>query len=208
MYISKLTRETNWDTIANFIRENGFGLLVNTDPAGVPHATHLPMTLVEKTPGEFVLRGHIARINPQWEWFEKNEGLAVFSGHHAYISSSWYEKERIPTWNYMAVHIHGSIRIQEEAAVVAALGDLMDHYEAASACPVHMSDIDDKTLRNNVKAIVGFEMSIRDVNANYKLSQNKKDADYYSVIAHLKALGDENSLRVAAEMEARRPSGK
>jgi transcriptional regulator len=55
---------------------------------------------------------------------------------------------------------------------------------------------------------VGFELSIREVNANYKLSQNKKDNDYYSVIAHLRALGDENSLRVAAEMEARRPAEK
>jgi transcriptional regulator len=208
MYTPKLTRETNWDTIANFIRENGFGLLINTDNAGTPHATHIPMTLVEKTPGQFVLHGHIARINPQWEWFEKNETLAVFSGHHAYISSSWYEKEKIPTWNYMAVHIHGTIRIQEEAEVVQALSVLVDHYEAASACPVHISDIDDKTLQNNVKAIVGFEMSIREVNANYKLSQNKKDTDYFSVIAHLRALGDENSLRVAAEMEARRSTEK
>lgn len=208
MYTPKHTRETNWDTIAGFIRENGFGLLINTDSAGTPHATHIPMMLVEKTPGEFVLRGHIARINPQWEWFEKNEALAVFSGHHAYISASWYEKDKIPTWNYMAVHIHGSIRIQEEAEVVEALGALVDKYEAASACPVHLSDIDDKTLGNNVKAIVGFEMSIRDVNASYKLSQNKKDTDYFSVIAHLRALGDENSLRVAAEMEARRPGSK
>jgi transcriptional regulator len=208
MYTPKLTRETNWDTIAAFIRDNGFGLLVNVDDAGVPHATHIPMTLVEKTPGNFVLHGHIARINPQWQYFSKGDTLAVFSGHHAYISSSWYEKEKIPTWNYMAVHIHGQIRIQEEAEVVAALGTLMDHYEAASACPVHITNIDDKTLQNNVKAIVGFELTVRDVNANYKLSQNKKDTDYFSVIAHLRALGDENSLRVAAEMEARRAAEK
>jgi transcriptional regulator len=208
MYTPKLTRETNWDTIAAFIRDNGFGLLINVDDAGVPHATHIPMTLVEKTPGTFVLHGHIARINPQWEYFSKGDTLAVFSGHHAYISSSWYEKGRIPTWNYMAVHIHGQIRIQEEAEVVAALSTLMDHYEAASACPVHITDIDDKTLQNNVKAIVGFELTITDVNANYKLSQNKNDTDYFSVIAHLRALGDENSLRVAAEMEARRAAEK
>lgn len=80
--------------------------------------------------------------------------------------------------------------------------------KTASACPVHITDIDEKTFQNNLKAIVGFELSIREVNANYKLSQHKKDTDYYSVIAHLRALGDENSLRVAAEMEARRPAGK
>lgn len=204
MYTTKLTRETNWDTIAGFIRDNGFGLLVNVDDEGTPHATHIPMTLVEKTPGNFVLRGHIARINPQCQWFERNETLAVFSGHHAYISASWYEKDKISTWNYMAVHIHGRIRIQEESELVAALGELVDHYEAASACPVHITDIGEKTFRDNLQAIVGFELTIREVNANYKLSQNKKDNDYYSVIAHLRASGDENSLRIAAEMEARR----
>ncbi|WP_420980988.1 FMN-binding negative transcriptional regulator [Chitinophaga sp. 30R24] len=208
MYTPSLTRETNWDTIAAFIREHGFGLLINVDDAGTPHATHLPLALVEKTPGNFVLHGHVAKVNPQWQWFGNGETLAVFSGEHAYISSSWYEKGKIPTWNYMAVHIHGSVRIQEEAEVAAALEALMDHYEAASACPVHISEIDEKTFRNNVNAIVGFELTVKEVNANYKLSQHKEDKDYFSVIDHLKALGDEHSLVVAAAMAARRSSAK
>ncbi|PSL47757.1 PaiB family negative transcriptional regulator [Chitinophaga niastensis] len=204
MHTPKHDQEANWETIAAFIRENGFGMLVNVDEEGTPHATHIPMTLVEKTPGNFVLHGHIARINPQWKWFTRSTTLAVFSGHHSYISSSWYEKEKIPTWNYMAVHIHGQMRVLEEKELIQSLEVMMDHYEAPSACPVHIHDITPKTLDNNVKAIVGFELEVKTVNARFKLSQTRNDNDYFSVIAHLRALGDENSLRIAAEMEARR----
>lgn len=204
MYTPKYYQESDWEVIAGFIRENGFGLLVNTDESNTPHATHIPLLLKEKAPGAFVLEGHIARINPQWQYFSRGKSLAVFSGAHSYISSSWYEKSKIPTWNYMAVHIHGHTRIQSEEEVIAALGELMKKYEAASACPVHINEIDEKTLMNNVKAIVGFEMAVEEVSATYKLSQNKKANDYNSVIKHLQELGTENTLKVAAEMEARR----
>ncbi|CAL1519905.1 FMN-binding negative transcriptional regulator [Chitinophaga sp. MM2321] len=205
MFTPRINKETNWDTIAAFIRENAFGMLVNVDDAGTPHATHIPVTLVEKKDGRFVLHGHIAKENPQWNWFTRGTALMVFTAPHAYISSSWYEKEKIPTWNYIAVHIHGAMRIMDEATLLQSLEVLMDHYEAPSACPVHISDITPKSLENNMKAIVGFEMDVQEVNARFKLSQNKNDHDYFSVITHLRARGDENSRRIAAEMEVRRP---
>ena len=204
MYVPKFAQETNWEVIANFIRDNGFGLLVNTDESNTPHATHIPMTLKERSPGKFVLEGHIARVNPQWKYFGNGKALAVFSGPHAYISSSWYEKTKIPTWNYMSVHLHGSINILEESAVIESLSALMNQYEAASENPVHLNDIDEQTLKNNVKAIVGFEFNIEEVNAAYKLSQNKLSTDYNSVIDHLKKSGNQDAIKVAAEMEARR----
>lgn len=204
MYTPKYNQEKDWDTIAAFIRENSFAMLVNTDPNGVPLVTHIPVELVEKTAGQFVLHGHVAKINPQWQSFTAGTTLVVFTAPHAYISSSWYEKEKIPTWNYIAVHVYGQIRIMETAELQHSLEQLMDKYEAASANPVHIRDIDDKTLHNNLKAIVGFELTITDVNARYKLSQNKHDKDYASIVTHLKETGEENALKIAAEMEKRR----
>lgn len=204
MYTPKYNQEKDWDTIAAFIRENSFATLVNTDLNGVPLATHIPVELVEKTPGEFVLHGHVAKINPQWQFFTGGTTLVVFTAPHAYISSSWYEKEKIPTWNYIAVHVYGQIRIMETAELQHSLEQLMDKYEAASAHPVQIRDIDDKTLHNNLKAIVGFELTITEINARYKLSQNRNDKDYASVVTHLKETGEENALKIAAEMEKRR----
>ncbi|WP_291914181.1 FMN-binding negative transcriptional regulator [Chitinophaga sp. CB10] len=205
MLTAKLNQETDWNKIEAFMREFSFALVVDTDENNVPQASHLPLVLKQKPDGKYVLQGHVARANPQWQYFGRQDTLVVFSAPHAYISSSWYEKERIPTWNYMAVHVHGKARILTDEELHQNLDELVTHYEAASKCPVSITDIDEKTYANNFKAIVGFEIEVRDINANYKLSANKKDKDYFNVIANLKEKGDENSLRIAAEMQCRRP---
>lgn len=203
MHIPKYNQEKDWQQISAFIKENSFGILINVS-AGVPLATHIPIALDEKPDGIAVLRGHVAKQNPQWEAFTSGTALAIFTAPHAYISSSWYEKEKIPTWNYIAVHVYGQLRLLSEEELLDSLSKLMNHYEAASAKPVSVGDIPDKELHNNLKAIVGFEMNISDVQARFKLSQNRNAHDYESVITHLKERGDEGSVKIAEEMEKRR----
>ncbi len=203
MHIPKYNQEKDWEQISAFIRANSFGILVNV-AAGTPVATHIPIELEENAEGSPVLRGHVARQNPQWEAFTNGPALAIFTAPHAYISSSWYEKEKIPTWNYIAVHVYGQLRLLSEAELLDSLTKLMDRYEAASAQPVRMEDIPRKELQNNIKAIVGFEMNISDVQARFKLSQNRNAHDYNSVITHLKEREDEGSKKIAEEMEKRR----
>jgi transcriptional regulator len=203
MHIPKYNQEKDWQQISAFIRENSFGILVNV-AAGTPLATHIPIELDEKNDGTPVLRGHVAKQNPQWEAFTSGTALAIFTAPHAYISSSWYEKEKIPTWNYIAVHVYGQLRLLSEEELLDSLSKLMHRYEAASAQPVSINDIPHKELHNNLKAIVGFEMTISDIQARYKLSQNRNAHDYESVITHLKERGDEGSVKIAEEMEKRR----
>lgn len=204
MYSPKYNQEKDWDTVAAFIRQNGFALLVSI-AGGLPTGTHLPVELEEKAPGEFVLRGHIANANPQSTTFASGQTfMIVFMDPHSYISSSWYAKEKIPTWNYIAVHIYGVLRIQTEAELVQSLSHLMERYESGSQNPVHMRDIGEKELRNNLKAITGFEISIDRVDTRFKLSQNRNDQDYFSVVDHLRASGNDHDARIAAEMEKRR----
>lgn len=204
MYTPKYTQEKDWNTVAAFIRQNSFGLLISVED-GLPVGTHLPIELEEKAPGEFVLRAHLAKANPQSRSFTSGQTfMAVFMDPHSYISSSWYEKEKIPTWNYIAVHIYGTLRILTEDELLHSLTNLMQRYESGSTHPVNISDIPEKELRNNLKAIVGFELSLDRIDTRFKLSQNRNDHDYFSVTDHLKAAGDDHSLRIAAEMEKRR----
>lgn len=203
MHIPKYNQETDWQQISAFIQENSFGILINVS-AGVPLATHIPIELDEKPDGSPVLRGHVAKQNPQWEAFTGGTALAIFTAPHAYISSSWYEKEKIPTWNYIAVHVYGQLRLLSEEELLDSLSKLMHRYEAASAKPVSIDDIPHKELHNNLKAIVGFEMNISDVQARFKLSQNRNAHDYESVIRHLKERGDEGAVKIAEEMEKRK----
>ena len=71
------------------------------------HASHLPVTVHEQDE-KIVIDMHMAKNNPQWKEFFDDEVMVVFSGPHAYVSPRWYEdEERVPTWNYAAVHAYG-----------------------------------------------------------------------------------------------------
>lgn len=204
MYAPKLHQEQDWETIAAFVRAHSFALLISIQD-GVPVGTHLPVELEEKSPGEFVLRGHIANANTQTASLASGQTfLTVFSDPHAYISSSWYEKDKIPTWNYIAVHIYGTLRILSEEELTASLTTLMNKYEAASKHPVTMADIGEKEIRNNLKAITGFEIAIIRIDTRFKLSQNKNDKDYASVIQHLQQTPSSGAREIAHEMLKRR----
>ncbi|MGN7721609.1 FMN-binding negative transcriptional regulator [Chitinophaga sp. 22620] len=204
MYAPRYHQEKDWDTIAEFIRRHSFALLISLEN-GLPVGTHLPVELEERSPGEYVLRGHIANSNPQSATFTSGQTfLVVFSDPHAYISSSWYEKDKIPTWNYIAVHVYGTLRIQSDEELITSLTALMNKYEAASEQPVSISDIGEKELHNNLKAITGFEITITRVDTRFKLSQNKNDKDYASVVQHLQQNPDSQSQEIAEEMLKRR----
>jgi len=108
MYIPKYFRVANADEVWDFVQKNSFGTIVTTNH-GKPIATHLPLQL-RKEEEDYYITGHIAYGNPQWKAFETSEDvLIIFQGPHAYISSSWYEKENVPTWNYQAVHVYGTV---------------------------------------------------------------------------------------------------
>src|SRR4051812_14263478 len=133
MYAPKYSRQENPEELKRFIRENGFAILFS-ELDGKPWATHIPLILSKDATR---LTGHVSRANRQWKNFENGkEVLAVFSGPHAYISSSWYDHENVPTWNYIAVHVTGNIRTIEGEALLDHLKELVDQYEINSPNPV------------------------------------------------------------------------
>jgi len=89
MYVPRHNRLDDRDQLLAFIRRYSFGTLV-TMLDGAPFATHLPF-MVDVESGEFVLKAHLARANPQWKSFGNGDALAIFTGPHAYVSASWYE---------------------------------------------------------------------------------------------------------------------
>ena len=118
MYIPKTYKNENPDEIRAFLKANGFGILVN-QTNGKLWATHIPMILDTDDNGNEILHSHISKLNPQAEGFTENDQvLAIFSGSHSYISSSWYDHENVPTWNYSAVHIYGRIKIVEQESAL------------------------------------------------------------------------------------------
>ena len=202
MYIPELYKNENQEDIQNFIHQNGFGILVNqTD--GKFWATHIPLLLEEKD-GKQNLVGHVSRENPQAESFKTNdEVLAIFSGAHSYISSSWYDHENVPTWNYLAVHIYGKLKIHSLDETIEALKRLVNKYEAKSEKPIRIEDLSNKTMLQ-ARGIVSFEIEITAIEAKKKLSQNRDDKNYKTIISKLENSNDFQSIEVAKEMKKNR----
>lgn len=196
MYIPKYFKVNNTEDIWNFVQENSFGTVVTTEQ-GKPIATHLPLGFSKK--GEhYYITGHFAYGNSQWRTFESCEDvLVMFQGPHAYISSSWYSRENVPTWNYQAVHMYGKASILEKDELVQELTIMLEKYEKHRENPVLWDKLSPKLLESELKGIVGFKIKVEDIQAAYKLSQNRNETDYMNIIDQLQNEENVNAKHMA-----------
>ena len=199
MYIPDIYKNENLEEIIGFLKENSFGILINQQNGNIA-ATHIPLELEIRENGKQYLVGHISRENPQWQSFENDDRiLAIFSGVHGYISPSWYDHENVPTWDYVAVHIQGKIKIIEGQKVIDSLKELVDKYESEVENPTKIEDYSKKTMLQ-VRGIVGFEIEITKIDAVKKMSQNRDDKNYNNIISELEKSEKNADKMVAIEM--------
>lgn len=205
MYIHPLNKWEDEPEIVDFIRKNAFATLIS-QVDGKPWATHLPFVLGKNNSGEPVLSGHIAKANQQWKSFSENEEvLVIFQGPHAYISSSWYNHENVPTWNYLSVHVSGKIRMIEGEELMDHLKSLTDIYEQGRPNRVRVETMNETYVAGQLRALVGFEIKIEEVKASAKLSQNRDDVNYHHIVEKLEESEFPLDKEVASEMKKRRP---
>lgn len=199
MYIPANYQNKNLNEVRSFMEEHAFAILVS-EVDGKPWATHIPLELDLEEDGTEVLVGHIAKANPQWRGFDDKEVLCIFNGPHTYVSSSWYGDEEVPTWNYIAVHVYGKLRILDQEALLQSLHKLVDKYEKASEHPLSIHQLSPKTMRQ-IRGVVGFKIRIDEIQAAYKLSQGREH-DHPEIIKNLEKR-DPGSQAIAKEMQNR-----
>jgi transcriptional regulator len=205
MYIHPLNAWENEPEITDFLRKNAFATLV-TQVEHRSWATHLPFVLDQNPSGEPILLGHLAKANRQWKSISANEeALVIFQGPHAYISSSWYNHENVPTWNYLAVHVYGKIRLIEGEELMHHLKTLVDEYEHGRPNRVHVETMSESYVAGQVKALVGIEVKIEEVQASAKLSQNRDDVNYHHIVKKLEESPSPMDRELGEEMRKRRP---
>ena len=200
MYVPKMFNVTDLDEIHAFIEANSFATLVTTEK-GRPIATHLPLEM-KKQGEDYYLTGHLAYGNRQWRTFD-TEVLAIFQGSDAYISSSWYEQEEVPTWNYQAVHVYGQVTIIEKKELIEDLTLMLTKYEENRDHPVLWDTLSSELLEKELKGIVGFKIKVNEIQAAYKLSQNRNNKDFRNIIEQLRYEGNQKSEQIAKEMDKR-----
>lgn len=204
MYIPRLYRNTDIDAVKEFIRHHGFAILVS-QAEGRPWATHIPLHLGKNEDGREVLTGHVSRANVQWKSFpEDTEVLAIFTGPHAYVSSSWYDHENVPTWNYVAVHVYGKVRIISGEQLKDQLGKMVEQYEVGMEHPVKLENMSAHFVEKEMKGIVGFEIAITEIQAASKLSQNRDEKNHQRIVSELERQHDPGASEIARRMKERK----
>jgi transcriptional regulator len=182
MYIPKHFAINDSAEIDRFITENGFGELISS-VNGALFATHLPLLY---SPAKRLLRGHIARANPQWQELAGQRVLVILSGAHGYISPSWYSDPGVPTWNYQAVHLTGIATFTDDpSSLHEIVTGLTAQYEARLPAP-WTPDYDAAKLRG----IMGIEIAIENIECKYKLSQNRSAIEQARATEELRRAGN------------------
>jgi len=175
MHPNQVFRQTAQDRSLAFASERGFGILA-INGAERPALAHVPFILLD---GGAAVGLHLVRSNPIARQLKDPVAatLAV-SGPDGYVSPDWYEAgDQVPTWNYVAVHIHGALELRPQDE----MRDLLNRQSAAfekripGKTPWTLSKLTPATERRMMRMIVPCRLSVRDVQSTWKLNQNKPD---------------------------------
>jgi len=174
-------------------------------------ASILPMVFHPSEGANGILRGHLARGNPQWRDISPDvAALVILDGPDSYITPAFYETKRatgkdVPTWNYTTVQARGTLTVHHEPEwLLSHLRALVDRQEAGRPEPWSVDDPPEGYVATQSRAIVGLEMAITSIEAKRKLSQNRIAVDFEGVIAGL-SMGSPREQAVATEMRRESP---
>ena len=175
MHPNPIFRFSGAERNLSFARERGFGTLI-VSVQNRPLISHIPFLLAEDGSAvEF----HLVRSNPIVRAAKEPIGavLAV-SGSDGYVSPDWYGTEdQVPTWNYVAVHISGTLSDRP----ADTLKDLLDRQSAffeeklLPKPPWTTDKMSPDALHKMMRVIVPFRMEISGIEGTWKLNQNKPE---------------------------------
>ncbi len=159
-----------------FAAERGFGTLaVNADPA--PLLTHIPFVLDQDTR---TVDLHLVRSNPIVPILKSPQNVVIsVTGPDSYVSPDWYNAPNlVPTWNYVAVHLRGTLTRLPQAQLATVLNRLSENFETRLLPkPVWTSDkVDPESLAKMMRILVPFRLEISNIQGTWKLGQNKPTA--------------------------------
>jgi transcriptional regulator len=183
MYV-KPQEQRDLSTLLRFVEETSFGVLVTS--GNRLEAAHIPFLLASKepTPGTVAtLQCHVAKANPIWRDLDGAEVLVILQGPDAYVSPSWYPSKArhgraVPTWNFVAVHARGTSRVIDDSTwLYQHLSDLTDRHESGRPKRWRISDSPGSYIEAQMRAVIGVEIGVTQLEGKWKMSQNKDRED-------------------------------
>lgn len=208
MYVPAHFAPPDDDTVRDLLRHHGAADLVTSTAEGII-ATLLPFVYdegSEAVDGRRRLLGHVARNNDHWRVPAVGEALVIVRGPDAYVSPAWYPSKWehgrvVPTWNYVTAHVYGELVVHDDPTWVEALvRRLTGKHEGRRSEPWAVDDMPAQFLAGQLRAIVGVELLVSRVEAKFKLSQNRPDADIAGVLDGLETQDEPDAQGVARAM--------
>jgi transcriptional regulator len=192
----------------SFARDRAFGVLA-VAAGDFPMLAHVPFLLSDSGA---VADLHLVRSNPIARALKEplSARIAV-SGPDSYISPDWYGvTDQVPTWNYVAVHLTGTLELRPQDE----LRDLLDRQSAMyedrllPKPPWKTSKMTGAILDKMMRMIVPCRMAITGVDGTWKLGQNKPEAVRVGAAEHAKTygFGSETGLLAALMLGAGKKS--
>src|SRR6218665_3520599 len=204
MFIPKIYKSEDQELMKKIIKENAFALLISDKEK--LSATH-SMFLLNENDENFYLETHISKANFQAKVLkEGDEVLCGFLGAHSYISSSWYEKTNVSTWNYEAGQIRGKVKVMSDEELYQHLKKLTFKYEKVQKCPMFVENMGEELVRKEMKGAFGINIYPTEIYIANKLSQNRKDNDFENIILNLEQSDFTNDKKIAELMKKNRGS--
>jgi transcriptional regulator len=156
------------------IKQYPLGMLVSAKD-DESFITHIPIIYNDET-GKLV--AHIDKFNPQLETLTAGaEVTAVFKGPDTYISPSIYTTQQLPTWNYIMVHVKGTITlINDPDAAKETMIAMTEFLEQPKQ--KFVLEKENKAMKRLVNYIQAFNITITNWEGKFKLSQDKNVQDY------------------------------
>ncbi len=205
MYNFSSFKEKDPQVVLDFIRQHPFALIAGCDENNRPVATQIPV-FIERRNHKLYLTGHMMKQTDHHKAFQKNpNALCIFTGRHTYVSATWYANpHQASTWNYMSVHVKGVLRFLNDAGLIEVLRKTSLHFENNDPRSTTTFDNLPADYTNRLmKAIVGFEIEVEEIDNVFKLSQNRDPESYQNIIEHLEEQEDGDAKAIAAEMKKR-----
>lgn len=203
MYIPKHFSEDDQDALHDVMRAYPLATLVSNASNSLD-ANHLPLHFSPQSDGPGILSGHVGRANPLCKAMDSKEVLAIFHGPNAYVTPSWYPTKAstgmvVPTWNYVVVHAHGTIKVRDDADWLRAhLEMLTAAHEAGFEKPWQLEDAPSAFIDKLIHAVVGIEIEITRLTGKCKASQNQVIENQIGVLQGLGKRGHEKAREMAS----------
>lgn len=174
MYPPPHHQSSDIEKMISVIQQYPLGMLVTAND-GTPYITHIPF-IYNETSKKLV--AHIDRNNQQLASLKDGAQVTVvFKGPDTYISPSVYTTPQLPTWNYIIVHITGSITLINDAEAaketMVAMTEFLEGKEQRFVLKK-----DDPRMERLINYIQAFQIEITNWEGKFKLSQDKNSQDF------------------------------